>query len=126
MTSSKDFLVAIQNFEISANFGKNFRLAANYVRLKIWSVFELEPFFYVKSKFHIHFWDGVLDYMAEIQFRSFLPIASIDIENGLQNSQVSTSLVFYISLMMENKIMLTFNSLEAIKNDQNLAKISQN
>ena len=126
MTSSKDFLVAIQNFEISANFGKNFRLAANYVRLKIWSVFELEPFFYVKSKFHIHFWDGVLDYMAEIQFRSFLPIASIAIENGLQNSQVSTSLVFYISLMMENKIMLTFNSLEAIKNDQNLAKISQN
>ena len=78
MTFSKDFLVAVQNFEISANFGKNFRLAANYVRLNILSVFELEPFFYVKSKFHIHFWDGVLDYMAEIQFRSFLPIASID------------------------------------------------
>ena len=63
--------------------------------------------------------------MAEIQFRSFLPIASIDIENGLQNSQVSTSLVFYISLMMENNLILTFNSLEAIKNDQNLVKISQ-
>ena len=61
--------------------------------------------------------------MAEIQILSFLPSALIDIKKGLQNSQVSTSLVFHICLMMENNLMVTFNSLEAITNDQNYVKI---
>ena len=63
--------------------------------------------------------------MGEIQILFFLPFASIETENGLQNSQVSTSLVFHICLIMENELLVTFNSLETIKNDQNLVKIGQ-
>ena len=63
--------------------------------------------------------------MGEIQIWIILPFTSIETENGLQNSQVSTSIVFHICLMMENNLMVTFNSLDAIKNDENLVKIGQ-
>ena len=68
MTFYKDFLFVIQNFEIWAKLGKNFRFAANMVREKILPEIELEPFFYVKIKLHSHFCDGVLDLRREIEF----------------------------------------------------------
>ena len=77
MTFYKDFLFVIQNFEISAKKGKNFRFAANIVREKILPDFDLEPFSYIKKKFLSHFCDGVLDLKREIEIFSFLPAVLI-------------------------------------------------